>query len=178
MYRKKKRTPKRWQERYANAIESKRQLIGDDVIREALFKGLELAYGDDFEALEEVNFPGFRADVLLFRTGKKKGLLGVEVKSDRDSLDKLERQLQGYCMYCNSVFICTTMTHRAEVLKILNKAEFERVGLLVYMMTNEGNFVDCERGAKFVDIKGLSSDFISRNSKLYRWELYLRGLWV
>ena len=164
-------------EKYDKAKKKGIQLIGDKVIRDTLFEHLIQLYGADNEILEEVRFPAFTADVLMFLTGKKKYIVGFEVKSDRDTLKRLETQLREYLKYCNVVFVVTTLLHYKEVAKLLERAEFANVGLLVYKMTYEGKTLECAKLATKVDIKGLSTKWISKQHQLYRFEYYLKMLW-
>lgn len=164
-----------WKEKYEKAINENKQLICDNVMREAFYKQFK-----DVVTVEEVRFPEFQADLLEFRTieGELK-LIGYEFKSDRDTLDRLENQLRGYLKYCNYVFVYSTLRHKKELLQILNKPEFGSVGVRFYKMTNEGNIFAPFRTAKVQNVKnkGLSTDWISKKYKLFRWIYLLKEVW-
>lgn len=164
-----------WKDKYNKAISENKQLIGDDVMRKAFFNQLNEAV-----TVEECRFSEFQADILEFReVDGVQRLIGYEIKSDRDTLDRLELQLKGYLKYCNYVFVCATLRHRKELLQILNMPEFANVGVRFYKMSNEGNYFETFRSAKFQDVraKGLKTDWITRKYKLFRWVYLLKEVW-
>ena len=172
----KKRIFKTWEERYAEAKEKGIQLIGDKAIREAVIQSLNENFKNK-DILKEVKFPGFTADLLMLKYDKTDSIVGIEIKSDRDSLSRLESQLQGYLTYCNSVFVATTMAHKAGVEHILKKEKFQRVGLLIYTMTDTGNYMSCVKPVKRVDVKGLSTVWVTKKHQLYSYEYFLKMMW-
>lgn len=130
--------------------------------------------------IEEVVFPTFRADIIEFReVNNHKVLIGYELKSDRDSVDRLEKQLRGYLTYCNYVFVLCTRLNYRDILKILNVPEFKRVGLRLYSMADVGNVFESKRKAKYKDLHdaGLTMDWITDNNKLSLWDYWLKEAW-
>lgn len=164
-----------WKTKYNKAKEQNKQLIGDKVMRTAFYKQFENAV-----IVEECRFPEFQADILEFREIEgRRILIGYEIKSDRDTLDRLENQLRGYLKYCNYVFIYATLRHKKELLKILENPEFVNVGVRFYRMSNNGNYFEIFRSAKVQDIKvkKLKTYWITRKYKLFRWIYLLKEVW-
>lgn len=166
-----------WQTKYLKAIENKKQLIGDKVIRDAVKEHYK-----DFPMLEEVRFPErlgagrFVADLLVIDT-EKPCLLGIEVKSDRDELHRLKEQLKGYLMWCNFVVVATTMMHKKGVLEIIeNDEEFRDVGVWVYRMNEDRREFEVIREAQGCYLKN-DTKWISKKHQLNQWRYLLEMIW-
>lgn len=166
-----------WQSKYQRAIQQKKQLIGDKVIRDAV-----KAHYSDFPMLEEVRFPErlgagrFVADMVVIDTNKP-CLIGVEVKSDRDELHRLKEQLKGYLIWCNYVVVVTTFMHLRGVLGIVeNDTEFADVGVLVYCMDGENRELEIVREAKGCKLKN-ETGWISKKHQLHQWKYLLEMIW-
>ena len=167
-----------WKDKYIKALREGKQLIGDKVMRDTFMQDK-----DESLILQEVVFPNFRADLIEFdvNEGAKNYIIGYEVKSDRDTLDRLESQLKGYLTWCNYVFVLATLRHKKELLKILDSNEDfkNKVGVRFYMMSDFGKYFMPFRTAKYNDVKGkgLNIDWITRNNKLFRWNYLLRNIY-
>lgn len=165
----------KWQDKYNKAITEKKNLIGDAIMRDTYYKIYPNAITE-----EECRFPEFQADIVEFYKWENDfRIIGWEIKSDRDSLDRLSKQLSGYLKYFNYVIVLATLRHKKELLKILTKPEYERVGVKFYFMTDQGNTYINFRYAKFSSLKdlGISTDFISKHNKLYRWKYWLNEVY-
>ena len=163
-----------WKSKYLKAIENKKQLIGDKVIRDAVIERFL-----DLPMLQEVRFKGFTAD-LIFIDVEKPALIGVEVKSDRDELKRLSEQLKaGYLKWCNVVIVATTMIHRAEALKILeSEPMFNEVGLFIYKMEGDKRYFEVVRESVFADVSGwTSAKWVGKKHQLYQWRYLLEMIW-
>ena len=163
-----------WQTKYLKAINNKKQLIGDKVIRDAVVERFL-----NFPMLQEVRFEGFTADLIFIDT-KKPALIGVEVKSDRDELKRLPEQLKaGYLKWCNVVVVATTMMHRAEALKILDSEPmFSEVGLFIYKMDGAKRYFEVVKKPVFADVSGwTSTKWVSKKHQMYQWRYLLEMIW-
>lgn len=161
----------KFQKKYANAQAKGIQLIGDKVIRKALFD-----YYNPIAYLEEVHFPHFIADMVLI-SPKRRILGGFEIKSDRDELTRLAQQLRGYIKYINEVWVVTTYLHLGEALNIINSSKFENVGLLLYKMTGYENTFEVIKKAKSAEIKGVDKSWITSKNQLKQWDYLLDEIW-
>lgn len=166
-----------WQTKYQKAIQQKKQLIGDKVIRDVVKEKYS-----DFPILEEVRFPAklgagrFTADLVVIDTDKP-CLIGVEVKSDRDELHRLKEQLRGYLMWCNFVIVATTFMHKKGVLEIVNSdAEFADIGVWVYRMNGEKREFEVVREPRGCYLKN-DIAWISKKHQLYQWKYLLEIMW-
>lgn len=160
-----------WQTKYLKAIENKKQLIGDKVIRDAVVEMFS-----DFPMLEEVRFKGFTADLIFIDT-KKPCLIGVEVKSDRDELHRLPEQLRGYLLWCNYAVVATTYMPLKEVLEIINSdEEFADVGVWVYRMNGNIREFEVVREPCGCYLKN-DAGWISKKHQLYQWKYLLEIMW-
>lgn len=75
-----------WKDKYDKAKWDNKQLIGDKVMRNTFFKQNPTGI-----FVEEARFKEFQADILEFEELENAWkLFGYEIKSDRDSLDRLE----------------------------------------------------------------------------------------
>lgn len=160
-----------WKKRYQRAINKGIQLISDKTIRNAL-KDIYKKY----PFLEEVRFQNFTAD-LLFICPVKKLTHGFEIKSDRDNTDKLKHQLRGYIQYCNKVFVVTTLGQYKDVLKVVNTSEFNNVGVMIYIKTDEGARFDIIKEAVNNKVCGVGCSWITKKHQLYQWLYLLEMIW-
>jgi len=72
-----------------------------------------------------------RAD--LFSVTKDRRVVTAEVKSDKDTIARLEKQLRGYSRFSHIVYVATDERHLASVERLLQKGGvLSCVGLLVY----------------------------------------------
>jgi len=76
-----------------------------------------------------------RADCLIF--SKENGLVGIEIKTDRDSTKRLFHQLRDYLEVCNYVYVLIHENMLEEVTKTIIELSDEnimanRVGIVVY----------------------------------------------
>ncbi len=86
--------------------EAKRGL-NDPAMREILFETIESEYEAKHEPVrvfEELVIGKSRADAIIV-TGER--ILGFEIKSDRDSLTRLEKQVHNYDRFCDYCYIVT-----------------------------------------------------------------------
>lgn len=160
-----------WSDKYLKALTNKKQLIGDKVLRDVL-----LGQFNDLPVLQEVRFKGFTADILHIDPYDRI-IFGIEVKSDRDTLYRLEEQLRGYLKYCHFVIVATTLSHKKEVLKILNNPEFEDVGLLMYYMDYDDKRFEWLKDGYENEVKGVGTQWITKNHQLYQWLYLLEQIW-
>lgn len=146
--------------------------INDKQMREFFY----LKYPDAV-TIEEVKFPEFRGDIIEFRYNKGVPvIIGYEIKSDYDSLYRLEQQLQGYLRYCNYVFVLVTERHLGGVMRLTERDEmYSGVGVQVL---KDGQ-MECVQTAKYQNLRdaGLNTDWITANNNLFQWEYLLNEVW-
>lgn len=78
-----------------------KQSLNDKEIREILFDYYE-SMGKRLRFFEELNIGKSRADAILVLADK---LIGFEIKSDVDSLERLPGQIKNYTNYCNENYL-------------------------------------------------------------------------
>lgn len=72
-----------------------------------------------------------RADCLVFT--ETKGIIGIEIKTERDSTVRLKRQLRSYLLNCNHVYVLCEDNQVAKVETILHADKiFSCVGIIAY----------------------------------------------
>ena len=82
-------------------------MLYDKDIREPLFYYLEERFGKS-RILEELNMGRSRADVVMVLPQR---IVGLEIKSNADTYDRLERQVKDYNKFCDSNYIVTGLRH-------------------------------------------------------------------
>ena len=107
----------------------------DQEMGEPLFDYLDENFGK-IRILEEKVIQGSRADVLGVLDGY---FTGFEIKSDRDSYERLKTQVKDYDRFCDFCYIVAGASHRKHVAEHVP----EYWGILV--VTEDG--VEMERGA-------------------------------
>lgn len=70
------------------------------------------------------------ADALIFT--ENRGLIGVEIKTERDSTQRLNKQLRDYSKICDYVYVLCHDDHVAKVEGIMKRYHHEHVGIIAY----------------------------------------------
>ena len=71
-----------------------------------------------------------RTDVLVY--SEHKGLIGIENKSGKDNLKRLEHQLKDYSAVCRYVLVFIHESHLENVLSLLESLNMSYVGIITY----------------------------------------------
>lgn len=124
--------------------------------------------------LTEIKFDGFTVDLMLISPSLNY-IVGVEVKSPADTLNRLRKQLRGYLKYFHKVFVATTFKQLKGVMKVVNEDEFKNVGVLIYD-DNEKVFYRQKEALKN-DVSGVGADWISNRHQLKQWDYLLERIW-
>lgn len=102
----------------------------DEDIREPLFDYLEERYGKT-RIFEEKIIGKSRADVLMLTEDQ---LVGIEIKSDVDSYQRLKKQVRNYNRFCDINYVAVGRSHQKHVMEHIP----ECWGILViYLDQNE-----------------------------------------
>lgn len=125
------------------------------------------------DALTEVRFREFTADIFFIKE-KKRRFIGVEVKGDGDSLVRLKSQLRGYLKYFHSVYVLCSPRHLIGVLKVVGADEFSSVGVICY---DNGEFIIKKKVIPVEKIQDVSSNWVSKNHKLYQYKWLIDEVW-
>lgn len=125
------------------------------------------------EALTEVRFREFTADILFIKE-KKRRFVGVEVKGDGDSLSRLKSQLRGYLKYFHSVYVLCSPRHLKGVLKVVGNNEFSNVGVIYF---ENGEFIIKKKVISVKKIQDVNSNWVSKNHKLYQYKWLIDEVW-
>jgi len=104
-------------------------------LREAGEAFLQARYGQTVRIIHEFSQwnLGVRPD--LYALSEAGELIAVEIKSDRDTLDRLYRQLDGYSRFSDHVYVALDERFLSKYLREFGN-RFEHVGILLY--TGEG----------------------------------------
>lgn len=70
------------------------------------------------------------ADCLIFSA--ERGIIGVEIKTERDNTRRLNKQLRNYSLVCDYVYVLCHDDHVEKTEDILNKNGHQHVGVLAY----------------------------------------------
>ncbi len=89
----------------------------DTDIREPLFDYLEERFGKT-RIFEEKNMGKSRADVIMLL---EDSLVGLEIKSDVDTYERLKRQVRDYNKYCDRNYIVVGKSHEKHVAEHIPK---------------------------------------------------------
>lgn len=90
---------------------SDRIILYDSDIREPLFDYLEERFGKA-RIFEEKIIGKSRADLLLLTTSQ---IIGLEIKSDADTYERLKRQVRDYNKFCDANYIVIGKSHEKHV---------------------------------------------------------------
>lgn len=98
-------------------MDENRTKLYDKDIREPLFDYLEEKFGKT-RVFEEKIIGRARADILLLT---EDSIIGIEIKSDADSYERLKKQVRYYNKYCDLNYIAVGITHSRHVEKHVPK---------------------------------------------------------
>lgn len=82
-------------------------MLYDKEIREPLFDYLEARFGKS-RIFEEKIMGKSRADIIMLLESQ---IVGLEIKSDADTYERLERQVRDYDKYCDVNYIVSGKSH-------------------------------------------------------------------
>ena len=88
-----------------------RIILYDSDIREPLFDYLEERFGKT-RIFEEKIIGKSRADLLMLTASQ---IIGLEIKSDADTYERLKRQVRDYNRYCDANYIVIGKSHEKQV---------------------------------------------------------------
>lgn len=125
------------------------------------------------QALKEVRFKDFTADI-LFINDKKRRFVGVEVKGDGDSLERLKKQLLGYLRWFHSVYVLCSPALLRKVLRVVSADEFNSVGVISYA---NGEFPIYKNATGVGKIQGVNSNWVSKKHQLYDYKWLIDEVW-
>lgn len=111
----------------------------DKDIREPMFDYLEEQFGKT-RIFEEKIIGRSRADIIMLTD---ESIIGIEIKSDRDTYDRLKKQVRNYNKYCDYNYIAIGKTHEKHVEKHVPK----EWGIFVVAMEEDGILVSEKRVA-------------------------------
>lgn len=94
-----------------------RIILYDSDIREPLFDYLEERFGKT-RIFEEKIIGKSRADLLMLTASQ---IIGLEIKSDADTYERLKRQVRDYNRYCDSNYIVIGKSHEKHVVEHIPK---------------------------------------------------------
>ena len=92
-------------------MESKSLVLYDRDIREPLFDYLEERFGKT-RMFEEKIIGRSRADIIMLT---ERQLIGLEIKSDADTYERLKRQIRDYNKYCDVNYVVVGKSHEKHV---------------------------------------------------------------
>lgn len=104
--------------------------MNDAQIREPLFDYLDEGYPKN-RIFEEKVMGKSRADLIML---VPEGLIGLEIKSDADTYERLERQVKDYNRFCDYNYIVVGKSHEKHVSEHVP----DEWGILVVQETEEG----------------------------------------
>ncbi len=90
-------------------MESKSLVLYDRDIREPLFDYLEERFGKT-RMFEEKIIGRSRADIIMLT---ERQLIGLEIKSDADTYERLKRQIRDYNKYCDVNYVVVGKSHES-----------------------------------------------------------------
>lgn len=70
------------------------------------------------------------ADLLIFSKGQ--GIIGIEIKTEYDNLQRLNRQMKGYSLVCDTIWVVCHDKHVEGVEQRLKRYKHNHVGIIAY----------------------------------------------
>lgn len=98
---------------------------------------------------------------------ENKGIIGIEIKTERDSTQRLNKQLEGYSKVCDYVYVMCHDSHVEKVEAILKRKNYNHVGIIAYIQLGDEPWVGIYREA----LKSPVKDVFHTLNILWRKEL-------
>lgn len=92
-------------------MNTRNAMLYDKDIREPLFDYLEERFGKT-RMFEEKIIGRSRADILMLT---EKQIIGLEIKSDADTYERLKRQIRDYNKYCDENYVVIGKSHEKHI---------------------------------------------------------------
>lgn len=111
----------------------------EDKFREAdivaLIKEMEHMFGDigDSALIFEKAIMQQKTIMDCMICTQNKGVIGIEIKTERDSTQRLNKQLSDYSKVCDYVYVMCHDSHVGKVEKILKAKNYNHVGIIAYI---------------------------------------------
>ena len=86
---------------------------------------------------------------------ERKGVIGIEIKTERDSTNRLNKQLADYEKVCDYVYVLCHDSHVNEVEKILKRHNHAHVGIIAYIRLKDKPFLGIYRVAQISPYKNV-----------------------
>lgn len=86
--------------------------------------------GNDLIIYEKKIYDGVISDCLIFT--QYQGIIGVEIKTQHDTLKRLPRQLDSYVRTCRYTYVYCHDSKVVKVKKLLKKKHYDFVGIISY----------------------------------------------
>ena len=86
--------------------------------------------GNDLIVYEKKIYDGVISDCLIFT--QYQGIIGVEIKTQHDTLKRLPRQLDSYVRTCRYTYVYCHDSKVVKVKKLLKKKHYDFVGIISY----------------------------------------------
>lgn len=112
-------------------------MLYDKDIREPLFDYLEERFGK-VRILEEKRMGRSRADIVMVMPDS---IIGIEIKSDADTYERLKRQIRDYNKFCDKNYIVVGKSHEKHIEKYVPK----HWGILIIDERQEGIVIEEKR---------------------------------
>ncbi len=93
------------------------EMLYDADMREIIFETFENT-GERLRIFEELVIGKSRADAIIV---KENEIIGVEIKSDKDSLVRLKTQVKNYERFCNKCYLATGIHYIDRIEEVLPK---------------------------------------------------------
>lgn len=78
---------------------------------------------------------------------ENKGVIGIEIKTERDSTQRLNKQIENYSKVCDLVYVMCHDSHVEKVEKILKSKKYDHVGIIAYIQIGDEPWVGIYREA-------------------------------
>lgn len=103
-------------------------------------------------------------DCMLFT--EKKGIIGIEIKTERDSTRRLNKQLRDYSLVCDYVYVLCHDNHVAKVEEIIRRYQHRHVGIIAYSDFMDEPVLGIYREASISPVKSINKamDMIHKHS--------------
>lgn len=124
-------------------------MLYDKDIREPLFDYLEERFGK-IRIIEEKNMGRSRADIIMVMPDC---IVGLEIKSDADTYERLKRQVKDYNKYCDRNYIVVGKSHEKHIEKYVPA----HWGILV--INDRNNMIAIEEKRELLDNPKLKMDW-------------------
>ena len=120
------------------------RLYETDIKKEFIFRNYDFFFRENTYLINEMKLNSKSIIDLIHFDFNKNNIIGFELKSERDTIRRLDNQLKTYISFCNIVYVVSHEKHLGKIQELLqDKKYYNNVGIIT--TTRDYNFTEIKK---------------------------------